>query len=576
MTSPTRFFATNGYDLCTGWGTPMGQSLIDALAIVDPVRIAPGAGFSAAGGVGGPFTISSQVLTVTNGGTNVLHWTVTNNGAWLEVSTAGGTLSPGNSTLVTVNLNSVASNLTVGAYSAALRFTNLDTQLSFERDYSLAIIDPPGITTQPADRTVLDGDTALFTVQVTGGMPLYYQWQCNGTNVMDAGDFTGAATANLTVSNVSPADVGAYSVVITNAAGSTTSSNAMLSIMDSAPVITVQPADESVQVGTMATFTVAAIGSKPFYYQWSFGDWSSATNIDGATNDTLILSNAQLADSGVYFVTVSNGLGATPSYGATLTVYELPVVTSQPTNVVVAVRSNAEFSVSVSGTGPFYYQWFQNQTNSLPGAMNSTLVLTNAQATDAGLYNVVVSTPFGGTVSSNAMLAVTGFDHFGWSPIPSPRFVNGPFTVTIQALDTTNAAFTNFTGTVLFDSANGVAVNPSVSSNFVGGVWSGAVSIAQATSNLVLRADDGDGRTGLANAIDVVMPPSLCASNFESSFLVTWPIAPGGFVLETSGNLMPDSWTAVAGSPTNSDDQNFQWVPMTGTNQFFRLRFLGP
>ena len=576
MTSPTRFFATTGYDLCTGWGTPMGQRLIDALAIVDPLRIAPEVGFSAAGGVGGPFTTRSQILTVTNGGTNVLHWTVTNNGAWLDVSTVGGTLNPGASTLVTVNLNSVASNLTVGTYSAALRFTNLDTQLNFERDYSLAVIDPPGITTQPTDQTVLDGDTATFSVQAAGGMPLYYQWQCDGTNLTDGGDFTGAVSMNLTVSNVSPADVGAYSVVITNAAGSVTSSNAMLSIMDSAPVITVQPADESVQVGTMATFTVAAIGSKPFYYQWSFGDWSSATNIDGATNDTLILSNAQLTDSGVYFVTVSNSIGAAPGDGAMLTVYELPVVTSQPTNVVVSVRSNAEFSVSVSGTGPFYYQWYRNQTNSIWGAMDSTLVFTNAQATDAGLYNVVVSTQFGQVISSNALLTVTGFDHFGWSPIPSPRFVNGAIAVMVQALDTTNANFTNFTGTVLFDSANGVGVNPSVSGNFVRGVWFGAVSIAQAISNLVLQADDGDGRIGLANAIDVVTPPSLGMSNSESSLLMTWPIAPGGFVLERSGNLLPDSWTMVPGSPTNSDDQNFQWVPMTGTNQFFRLRFLGP
>ncbi len=575
MTSPTRFFATNGYDLCTGWGTPMGQSLIDALAIVDPLRIAPDAGFAAAGGVGGPFTVSSQNLTVTNGGTNVLNWTVMNNGSWLDVSTAGGSLNPSNSTIVTVSLNSVASNLTVGTYYASLWFTNLDTQLSFERDYSLTILSPPGITMQPVDQAVLDGDTTTFSVQATGGVPLFYQWQQNGTNVMDGGDLAGTATANLTVSNVSPADVGSYSVVITNLAGTVSSSNAMLSIMDSAPVITLQPADQNVQESNAVTFTVAAIGNKPFYYQWSYGDWNSATNIDGATNATLILTNLQLSDSGVYSVTVSNDIDVTASYGATLTVYELPAITSQPTNTVVAVRSNAEFSVSVSGTGPFNYQWYQNQTNSVPGG-DSTLIVPNAQATDAGFYNVVVSTPFGQTVSSNAMLTVTGFDHFGWSPIPSPRFVNGAIAVTVQALDTTNAAFTNFTGTVLFDSVNGAAVSPSVSGTFVDGVWSGTVSIAEATSNLVLQADDGDGRTGLANAIDVVTPPSLGVSNSESSLLMTWPVAPDGFVLEMSGNLLPDSWTVVPGSPTNSGDQNFQWVPVMGTNQFFRLRFLGP
>ncbi len=41
-TSPSQFFATNGYDLCTGLGTPMGQNLINALAGSDPLTISPG------------------------------------------------------------------------------------------------------------------------------------------------------------------------------------------------------------------------------------------------------------------------------------------------------------------------------------------------------------------------------------------------------------------------------------------------------------------------------------------------------------------------------------------------------
>jgi hypothetical protein len=575
MTSPNRFFATNGYDLCTGWGTPKGQRLIDVLAIVDPLHIAPSAGFATAGGAGGPFTVTSQNLTVTNGGTNALHWTVTKNGTWFNVSTAGGTLSPGSSTTVAVTLNSVASNLTVGTYYAALLFTNLDTQLSFERDYSITILSPPAITNQPTDEAVLDGDTASFTVEATGSMPLYYQWRRDGTNLVEGGNFMGTTTTNLTINNVSPADLGTYSVVITNQAASVTSSNAVLSIMDSAPVITLQPADQNAEVGTSAIFTVAAIGNKPFYYQWSYNDWNSVTNIDGATNASLILTNLQLTDSGFYSVTVSNSIGAAPDAGATLTVYELPAITSQPTDLVVAVRSNAQFSVSVSGTGPFNFQWYQNSTNALPGN-GSTFFLPDAEATDAGLYNVVVTSPFGQATSSNAMLTVTGFDHFGWSPIPSPRFVNGQIAVTIRALDTTNAPFTNFAGTVQFDSTNGADVYPAVSDNFTNGVWSGSIWTDEATSNLVLRANDGDGRIGLANAIDVVAAPSLSTLGSNGSLLLNWPTAPGGFALETSTNLLPDSWTAVPGSPTNSDDLNFQWVPITKTNQFFRLRFLGP
>ena len=39
--SPNRFFAVPGYDLCTGWGTPNGSNLINALIALDVVNPTP-------------------------------------------------------------------------------------------------------------------------------------------------------------------------------------------------------------------------------------------------------------------------------------------------------------------------------------------------------------------------------------------------------------------------------------------------------------------------------------------------------------------------------------------------------
>jgi len=48
--SPNGFYAVAGYDLCTGWGTPAGQSLINAIAgSPDPLGISPATGFTSAG-----------------------------------------------------------------------------------------------------------------------------------------------------------------------------------------------------------------------------------------------------------------------------------------------------------------------------------------------------------------------------------------------------------------------------------------------------------------------------------------------------------------------------------------------
>jgi subtilase family serine protease len=395
--SPSKFFATVGYDLCTGWGTPAGQKLIDALANPEALHITPDTGFSSVGGMGGPFTITSQELSLTNAGTNSLNWILVNGTSWLDASPTSGTLNPGDpATIVTVTLNSAASNLTVGTYSAPLYFTNLTSKAGIERDYSVSVISPPSITTEPADQAVLDGATATFSIQASGGLPLFYQWQLNGTNLTDGGEFAGTETTDLTITNVSPADVGTYTVVVTNIAGTTLSSNALLSIVDSAPVITIPPTNETVIAGQTATFTVAAIGSKPFYYQWTYG----GTNITGGTNATLILPNVQLTDAGLYSVGVSNYLGAAPISSATLNVIEVPVITAfSPASGAVGTN------VTITGLnfGP-------NATDNIVYCGAVQAMVTSASAT-----NLTVTVPVGATFSP-ITVTVNGLTAFADQP----------------------------------------------------------------------------------------------------------------------------------------------------------------
>ncbi len=88
---------------------------------------------------------------------------------------------------------------------------------------TLTVIVPPSIIQQPTNQTVVQGDNATFSVTATGTAPLSYQWQLNGTNILNA-------TANsYTIIGVLPADCGNYSVVVTNLAGSTNSATAVLS-----------------------------------------------------------------------------------------------------------------------------------------------------------------------------------------------------------------------------------------------------------------------------------------------------------------------------------------------------------
>jgi hypothetical protein len=68
------------------------------------------------------------------------------------------------------------------------------------------------------------GASAGFTVFRAGIAPTAYQWRFNGTNL------AGATTSTLTITNLQPTNGGKYTVVLTNAAGFTVSSNALLSV----------------------------------------------------------------------------------------------------------------------------------------------------------------------------------------------------------------------------------------------------------------------------------------------------------------------------------------------------------
>jgi hypothetical protein len=83
-----------------------------------------------------------------------------------------------------------------------------------------------------------------------------------------------------------------------------------------------------------------------------------------------------------------------------------PSISLQPADQNVTVGGTANFSIAASGTQPLAYQWLRNGT-SLNGETGASLVLTNAQLSQAGSYSVLVSNVAGSILSSNASLVVS-------------------------------------------------------------------------------------------------------------------------------------------------------------------------
>lgn len=130
------------------------------------------------------------------------------------------------------------SNATFAASNVFIGFWDPFASLSADNNLNFGLVDnvrvevpavSPEITLQPQSVWAGMTSNATFSVSVLGLPPPTCQWLFDGTPIADATNFT------LTVSSIQPPDAGIYAVIVTNIAGSVTSSNAVLSIIPTQP-----------------------------------------------------------------------------------------------------------------------------------------------------------------------------------------------------------------------------------------------------------------------------------------------------------------------------------------------------
>jgi hypothetical protein len=169
--------------------------------------------------------------------------------------------------------------------------------------------------------------------------------------------------------------------------------------------IITQPESRSSLVGGSVAFTVVAEGGAPIRYAWL----RDGDIIPGATNATLFLTNLQIGASGNYAVWVSNQVSAVLSSNASLTVEvppKAPVIVAQPSGDVFPEGYSYALSVVAIGDPPLEYQWSLGGVD-MPGATNSALTFFPIQASNSGVYQVVVRNPVGTVQSLPATVVVT-------------------------------------------------------------------------------------------------------------------------------------------------------------------------
>jgi len=490
-----------------------------------------------------------------------------------------------------------------GATNSVLAMAN--PQVSDSGEYTVIVSNPVGtlnslpaevtirpvtplLTGSPKDQVSFPGGSVMFSLIAEGPPPLSYQWKFNDTPIPSE------TNTSLMITNVGPAQLGAYSVQVTNQYGAVSSAPAQLTLLNPLPenatfrVLTLktnnaQIVDDaaviSFDLGGIATtlnrvFYEGQIGTASFEIQ----DLSNATRVNRNYNS--LISDLR---TGTAYVFARNTTPVDWNSGSANSLIELDPAGQPgrriPLSSTIAFPQNFNGNIGffsgythalvfnttnfynvalpsgvVTDLGPFtnaiphsfsqswaYWGIAENSggINSVVYVRNNGRTISRIRVSDGATNDVatfsqigqmaVISASlyrnrwyfhypnstlqFGGTNDTlgfaDAVFEIKQADHYEFSQVASPQVINQPIPLSISAKDANNRVVTNFSGTITISGVavaggGAIAVNPTVASNFIDGVWTGQVTVAQSSPGMFLKAADDTGSSGTSASFTVL------------------------------------------------------------------------
>jgi photosystem II stability/assembly factor-like uncharacterized protein len=323
--------------------------------------------------------------------------------------------------------------------------------------------------------------------------------------------------------------------------------------------ITVQPSDQTVLDGGLATFAVTANNATS--YQWQRREGASWANIVGATTQAHTTTGSPAAHAMQFRVMVSGEAGTVASAAASLFVTAAavgPQVLAQPSNLTVVEGEDARFSVTASGTS-LRFLWQSSPDGQSWTDLNASgpmLLLTARTVSDSGKrFRAVISNDIGTVLSDQALLTVTPFPG-------SPVFLTMPQSVSVAA---GQSAF--FTAAA----AGQPVVSITWQSSVDGATWTNVAGVSGPiyTTGPATTGDNGKWYRALATN------PSGTATSGTARLTVTTTTAAPSFTANPQDQTIVAGQTvtflaAAAGSPTPvlqwqvSEDGGATWLNING------------
>ncbi len=199
-----------------------------------------------------------------------------------------------------------------GSIDEAAIFTNALDAATISNLYNSVQLAPVITQAPQAPSPAFLGSSATFSVWADGSPTLAYQWYSNNVAV------AGQTGTNFSLTGLTAAANGTYSVVVTNAYGAVTSS-VVLVVTPSLPPTVLVPAEETRWLGFPLNFAPASLPNQQLSFQW----FTNGSPVSGATS-SFYTAPAVAGSAGSYTLVISNSFGAATSSVATLTVLPPP------------------------------------------------------------------------------------------------------------------------------------------------------------------------------------------------------------------------------------------------------------
>ncbi len=256
-----------------------------------------------------------------------------------------------------------------GANGSGLIFQISDT--NFIPPYFLSLSNAP-----PSLTNVLVGASVSLTNFAQGLNPLSLQWLRNGTNLGDGGDILGSLTTNLIFTNVSPNDVGSYSLLISNIWGSATSSVTVLTVETPGIAIS-SPLPNARTRSTVFSGTAVT---------------ASATNAI-TTNATAPLTNVIYSITNLFNGSNITGVAPVTAGAGSVSNWSFTALPFPGSNVVSVQSIDVLGNISPAVSRPFFYEVPASLTLLTTGTGSGTFTFTNGAMLDIGGGYLITAKP---------------------------------------------------------------------------------------------------------------------------------------------------------------------------------------